>query len=210
MDLPARKPIRLKNYDYSSPGAYFITICTRDKRCILSSIETTSGNAVGEGLAPPAPRLSAAGRIVEEQILSLPVRFPGLSIDSYVVMPNHIHLLLTIKYEMGGASPSPTVKTNVIDAVRALKSFSSRLSGVGPIWQRSFYGHIIRNDDDCRQIAEYIAANPARWKTGPPPPGADQGGPVFPQPRHWRAESEAGPPMASAARWTEDRFYPET
>ncbi len=154
MDLPERKPIRLRDYDYSSPGAYFITICTRGKECVLSRI------LVGEGLAPPAVALTAIGRIVEEQLRLLPGRFPSLSVDRYVIMPNHIHLLLTLSGDSaGGASPSPTI-TNMVGA---LKSQTSRLSGMAPLWQRSYYDHVIRNGDDHRQIAEYIDANPARW-----------------------------------------------
>ncbi len=154
MDLPERKPIRLRDYDYSSPGAYFITVCTRGKECVLSRI------LVGEGLAPPAVALTAIGRIVEEQVRLLPGRFPSLSVDRYVIMPNHIHLLLTLSGDSaGGASPSPTL-TNMVGA---LKSQTSRLSGMAPLWQRSYYDHVIRNGDDYRQIAEYIDANPARW-----------------------------------------------
>ena len=163
MDRPVRKPIRLKNYDYSAPGAYIITICTREKRCILSEIVKPDGRDVGEGLAPPVVRLSAVGRVAEEQVLSLSSRFPGLSIDDYVIMPNHIHLLVSLHRDPGGASPSPTAGTNVVNAVRTLKSLPARLSGTGPLWQRSYYDHIIRNEDDYRQIAEYIEANPARW-----------------------------------------------
>ena len=164
MDRPTRKPMRLKDHDYSAPGAYFITVCTRDKRRILSGIEKPLGETVGEGLAPPAVCLSASGRIVEEQIRALPARFPGLSVDRYVVMPNHVHLLISLSHVSGGASPSPTRGSSMTDAVRTLKSLSSRLSGSGPLWQRSYYDHIVRNEDDYRQIAEYIDANPARWR----------------------------------------------
>ena len=72
MDLPKRKQIRLRAYDYSAPGAYFVTICTHDRRCILSSI------AVGEGLAPPAVALTPIGQIVEEQIQAIPARYPAI------------------------------------------------------------------------------------------------------------------------------------
>ena len=75
MDLPKRKPLRLPEYDYSSPGAYFVTICTHDRRCILSSI------AVGEGLAPPAVALTPIGQIVEEQIQAIPARYPAIGIE---------------------------------------------------------------------------------------------------------------------------------
>ena len=157
MELPKRKPIRLPEHDYSSPGAYFITICTHARRCILSTI------TVGEGLAPPVVTLSSVGRCVKEQILALPARYPTVHIDNYVIMPNHVHLLLTFRMASGGASPSPTL----FDVVRVLKSLSTRLSraqlGDLPLWQRSFHEHVIRNEHDYREIWEYIDANPARW-----------------------------------------------
>ena len=103
LQLPQRKATRLKGYDYSSPGVYFITICTQNRKCMLSDL------VVGEGLAPPETRLSEIGRIAEEQILALEERFPSVSIDRYVVMPNHIHILLLLREQAGGASPSPTV-----------------------------------------------------------------------------------------------------
>ena len=84
-ELPNRKPLRLRDYDYSSPGAYFVTICTRDRKCFLSRI------AVGEGLAPPEIRLTVIGKCVEEQIHALPRRYPSVTVDKHVIMPNHIH-----------------------------------------------------------------------------------------------------------------------
>ena len=75
-------------------------------------------------------------------------------------MPNHVHLLLTLtECGSGGASPSPTIT----DMVGTLKSQTSRLSGMAPLWQRSYYDHVIRNEEDYRQIAEYIETNPAKW-----------------------------------------------
>ena len=154
MDLPERKPMRLRDYDYSSPGAYFITICTRWKECVLSRI------LVGEGLAPPAVALTAIGRIVEEQVRLLPGRFPSLSVDRYVIMPNHIHLVLTLSGDSaGGASPSPTI-TNMVGA---LKSQTSRLSGMAPLWQRSYYDHVIRGERDYSETWAYMDGNPGRW-----------------------------------------------
>lgn len=157
MDLPKRKQIRLPDYDYASPGAFFVTICTQDRRCILSDI------AVGEGLAPPEPRLSTIGRIVDEQVRDLSRRYPCVEIDKYVIMPNHVHVIASIRETTGGASPSPTL----IDVVRVLKSMTTRLSrpllGGVPLWQRSFHEHVIRGEADYREIWKYIDNNPARW-----------------------------------------------
>lgn len=118
MELPKRKQLRLPSYDYSTPGAYFVTICTHEKKCILATIIP-----VGEGLAPPETELSALGQIVRDQIEALPLRYPNISIDYYVIMPNHVHLLISLSTGeiSGGASPSPTV----IDAVRTVKSISA-------------------------------------------------------------------------------------
>ena len=107
--------------------------------------------------------LSPIGQCVKEQLLALPKRYPAVQIDNYVIMPNHIHLLVSFNMDSGGASPSPTL----FDVVRVLKSLSTRLSrdnlGNLPLWQRSFHEHVIRNDIDYREIWEYIDANPAKW-----------------------------------------------
>ena len=99
-ELVRRKPTRLYRHDYSTPGAYFITVCTKNKEKILSN--------VGEGLAPPAPHLSVYGKIAEQQLLNLEKRYPNVTLDKYVIMPNHIHMILVLKETAGGASPSPT------------------------------------------------------------------------------------------------------
>ena len=90
MDLPKRKQIRLPDYDYSVPGAYFVSICTHEKRCILSEI------TVGAIHESPAVRPTDAGIIVQRVVSSLPRRYSNLTVDHFVIMPNHIHLLLRI------------------------------------------------------------------------------------------------------------------
>lgn len=102
MELQTRKPNRLKNYDYSQNGAYFITICVQDRKPILSQI------IVGEGLAPPVLKLLPFGERIKEQINNLEIRYENVKIDNYVIMPNHIHILMRIENQTGGASPSPT------------------------------------------------------------------------------------------------------
>ncbi len=95
MDCPKRKQIRLPEYDYSSPGAYFVTICTHERRCILSEIDA------GTLHESPAAyvRLTEIGQIVQKTVETLPVRYPDLTVDHSVIMPNHIHLLLRIDEE---------------------------------------------------------------------------------------------------------------
>ena len=151
MELPKRKPIRLPDYDDSRPGAYFITICTKDRRCILSDISVGA-----DALGGPNLQLTDTGKVVEQYILSTD-HIPGFRVDKYVVMPNHIHMILRIGSGPPGAS-APTVS----DAVGALKRLVNRRLG-HDIWQRSFHEHVIRNENDYREIWEYIDANPAKW-----------------------------------------------
>ena len=157
MVLPKRKPNRLKNYDYSQNGAYFITICVQDRKPILSRI------AVGEGLAPPETILLPFGKIVQEQLLDLQNRFQNISIDHYVIMPNHIHILMRLN-DAGRASPSPTT---VSDIVRVFKSMTAReckkITPVDKLFQRSFYDHIIRDEYDYQTKWQYIDDNPKKW-----------------------------------------------
>ncbi len=88
MELPKRKNIRLKDYDYSQNAAYFVTICTQNRECLLGEI------VVGQGLC--SCRLSPIGNIVEEEINALPIRYTGITISNFIVMPNHIHMIMEI------------------------------------------------------------------------------------------------------------------
>ncbi len=156
MALPQRKPTRLKAYDYSTPGAYFVTICTEDRKCILSDI-TVGADALGG----PLVRLTPEGQIVERYILSTE-NIPGIHIDKYVIMPNHVHLILLVD-EMDGPprASAPTMEA-VPNAVSALKRLVNRALGRN-IWQRSYHDHVIRGEADYREIWQYIDTNPARW-----------------------------------------------
>ncbi|MBE6998021.1 MAG: hypothetical protein E7427_07625 [Ruminococcaceae bacterium] len=151
MELPKRKPMRLPEYDYAGHGAYFVTICTKDRRCILSNI-TVGADAPGG----PNVQLTDTGKTVEQYIQSME-RMAGFHVDKYVVMPNHIHMILSVDNGPPRAS-APTVS----DAVGALKRLVNRRLG-RDIWQRSFHEHVIRNEQDYREIWEYIDENPARW-----------------------------------------------
>ena len=154
MELPQRKPTRLRNYDYSSDGYYFVTICTKGKQKILCDI-------VGGG-AYDAPQieLSKYGDITEKYILSTN-NIPELAVDKYVIMPNHVHLILVIK---NGTSRAPSPTNNIIShAVSTLKRFVNKEIGKN-IFQRSFHDHIIRDQNDYRKIWEYIDDNAAKWQ----------------------------------------------
>ena len=161
MDLPERKPIRLPDYDYSSPGAYFVTICTQGRRCVLSNI-TVGADALGG----PLVQLTESGKVVEKTILSTE-RIEGLHVDNYVIVPNHIHMILRIDADGRGSDNGPPrasapTEAKIPSAVGALKRLVHRQTG-RQIFQRSYHEHVIRNEADYRAIWTYIDANPGKW-----------------------------------------------
>ena len=154
--LPRRKHPRLNHYDYSTAGAYYVTICTHNRRCLLSHI-------VGRGLAPAGTQYTAYGQIAEEQLFLLEKRYPSLKIDQYVIMPNHIHAILFLD-ELTGAIPRPTI-TDVICAYKSLTTREcKKVRPIEKLFQTSFYEHVIRGRDDYDEIAEYIINNPKQWE----------------------------------------------
>lgn len=155
--LPKRKSPRLKSFDYSTTGAYFITICTQNRKNILSTI-------VGEG--SPLPKLSHYGEIANLWIQKLPEKYHEISVDCYVIMPNHIHLLLSVMKDDGRGDPSPTVDTAMGWLKYQITKEINKLRGTlgEKLLQRSFFDHIIRNQDDYYEIYKYIYENPLRWK----------------------------------------------
>ena len=159
MNLPNRKPTRLKYYDYSQPGTYFITICTKDKKKVLSDI------IVGQGLAPAENRLSLYGNIAKEQLESLETRYNGIKIQNYVIMPNHIHILISNYDITAGASPCPTI-SDVICTFKSLTTRFCKQEGFNEkhLFQSSFHDHIIRDETDYKKIWEYIDTNIIKWK----------------------------------------------
>ena len=165
-ELPKRKHPRLKKYDYSSAGAYFITICIDRRKCLLSRIKNFNDASVGRGLAPAVTKgieYTKYGQIAEEQLLLLEKRYPYLKIDRYVIMPNHIHAVLILGNRTAGASPRPTVE----DIVCAYKSLTTReckkIGLASNLFQTSFFEHVIRDQKDYEKIVKYIHENPAGW-----------------------------------------------
>ncbi len=156
MDIPKRKPNRLPEFDYSTPGAYFITICVKGKKCILADI-------VGGGaLDAPRKYLTPLGRIAEKHILS-GNRIPNIRVDKYVIMPNHIHLLLAVTEADGPPKASAPTTAIIPHFVSTFKRFCHRDAGI-KIFQRSYHDHIIRREADYLKIWEYIDNNPAKWE----------------------------------------------
>lgn len=154
MEFQERKANRIPEYDYSTIGAYFVTVCTQDRRKILSSI-------VGDGSSVPKP----IGRIAEEMIAQIPNKYPSVTVDKYVIMPDHIHLLLRFDWDLGTENPSPTLG-NVIGwykyQVTKQVDLHINLNG-SKLFQRSYYDHIIRNQKDYNEIWQYIENNPLKW-----------------------------------------------
>ena len=154
MDLPKRKPTRLKEYDYSTPGAYFITVCVKDKKELLSKIS----NVVGEGLcALPKNELTPIGKEVEKSIQYINNNYTGIKIDKYVIMPNHIHLIVILDDEGGHGNPP------LQSVIGQLKSYTTNKFS-DTLWQRSYHDHIIRGEKDYRKIWEYIDTNVIKWE----------------------------------------------
>jgi len=159
-DLPTRKPNRLKNYDYSQNGAYFITICVKGKHEMLGEI--VNGQAM----------LSEYGFVVKGEIENIPSIRKECIIENYVVMPNHIHIIVRIVGDDGNrpadtgclhrADCHPPLRKSVSNMVQGFKGAVTRQIGFS-FWQRSFHDHIIRNEVDYNRISAYIDNNPARW-----------------------------------------------
>jgi putative transposase len=154
---PRRSSLRLKNFDYSTAAVYFLTVCTSERKTILG--------ASLEGKV----RASAMGRIVSECWFELPYHYAHLELGAFIVMPNHVHGLISLRDPVGaGLRPAPTTAT-LSEIVGVFKSFSSRrihaanASSPKKIWQRGYYEHIVRNPEECERIKRYILKNPARW-----------------------------------------------
>jgi putative transposase len=164
-DHPVRKRIRLAPHSYKQSSAYFVTVCTHEKQCLLSSID-------GQSVV-----LTNYGEIVRAAWLDIPSRFAGLALDEYVIMPNHLHGILCF-VGAGLARPSsatkPANELSLSNVMRVFKSVSTvaincTLHTPGrPLWQRSYFDHIIRDAEDHAIHQRYILENPARWAAKQP------------------------------------------
>ncbi|HUV52707.1 MAG TPA: transposase [Dehalococcoidia bacterium] len=156
-----RRSLRLKEYDYSQAGAYFVTLCTKNHESILGKID--------EGII----RLSPAGKVVEAFWKDLPSRYPNVELDAFVVMPNHTHG--SIMMSVGAIHELPPyqqtsrrrmllpkiigyIKMNTARRINQLRNAPGT-----PVWQRSYYEHVIRNEKFLNDTRQYIAENPLRW-----------------------------------------------
>ena len=178
-----RKSIRLKNYDYAQNGMYFITICTHNREPILSKISKIGD--VGAGLVPAHDEknniykieLTHIGKIIENEIYNLEKNNP-IIIESYVIMPNHIHFIINFgKLQWNGNEKNDICLRQAQDLplvpniVRDFKSktsleyikFNKQIGEYKKLWQRNYYEHIIRDKNEYYKICEYIKNNPIRY-----------------------------------------------
>jgi putative transposase len=160
-----RRSIRLREYDYTEVGAYFVTICTYNRECLFGEI------VLGE------MRLNGFGKGIEEEWLRTAVARPYVELGDVVIMPNHVHGIVSIRDEgRGKARLAPTTGTfggpvarSLPTIIGAFKSASTKqineMRGTpgAPLWQRNYFEHVIRNEAELNRVREYIAANPARW-----------------------------------------------
>ncbi len=153
---------RLSGFDYSSNGAYFITMCSKDNKCILSNI------SVGRD-AHDAPQLvlTEYGRVVENEIIKMNEIYDYVKAEKFVIMPNHIHMMLIVSTtdSYGALRASHPTKSVVSTYVGTLKRFVNKSISEN-IWQKSFYDHIIRDEEDYLNHLQYIDKNPRKWLMG--------------------------------------------
>ncbi|MDH4471854.1 MAG: transposase [Fluviicola sp.] len=154
--LPRRKIIRLSNYDYSRDNLYFVTTRVNDQVCCLGEIENGELN------------LNEYGKIVEIQLNWLENQYPYVKIHSSIIMPDHVHLILEINRTMVLNQPIEMKIKSLSELMGAFKTTSSKhihLAGLTAFfWQRSFYEHIIRDEQSYQNIVRYIENNPKNWK----------------------------------------------
>ena len=164
--LPRRRSLRLKDYDYTQSGAYFVTICAQRKSCLF-------GRIVNDAM-----QLNDAGEMIQQVWHELPSHYPGVDIDAFVVMPNHVHGIIVLESEPGqapGAALTDQGSTMSLgDVVHRFKSLTTAQYRHGvktkgwrtfprQLWQRDYYEHVIRNEEELNRIRQYIIANPVQW-----------------------------------------------
>ena len=153
MELPKRKRNRLTEYDYSTPNTYFITICTENR----ANLFWEDAKAIID--RPENVPLTNLGIIVRQSIYDIPTHYPAITVNHAVVMPNHIHLLLQIHTDADGR---PMVAPTIATVINQTKGVISKKAGFS-VWQKGFYDHVIRSEQDYLEIWNYIEGNPGKW-----------------------------------------------
>ena len=139
---PQRKNPRMKDYDYSTPGYYFVTICTWEKQCLFGQ----------------PSQLNTLGKMADHAMMKIPMHFPDVHIDKYVIMPNHVHAIIVLTTHQHCLS-------TVIGSYKAFVTKEARHTLPGKkIWQASFHDHAIRDQQGYEKIWQYIDSNPQLWE----------------------------------------------
>lgn len=171
-----RKEIRLEGYDYSRNGAYFVTVCTKNKMCIFWDNNdkyrpiTTENNdvpIVGTAIGRPdcntgKIHLSEYGRYVKQGLMNIQKHYPMVYVDKFVIMPNHIHVIIridTVSYLGGRPMAVPTIS----QVINQFKGWVSKRAGFH-VWQGRFHDHILRNEHEYTGAWQYIENNPINWQ----------------------------------------------
>lgn len=162
-----RRSIRLKGYDYSQAGVYFVTIVTQDRRCLFGEVMDRQ------------MRFNKAGQVAKRCWVDIPDHFPHVELDTFVVMPNHVHGIIVITDAVGAKnfsplqigrttrlgmrSPSKTVGSIVRGFKIGVTKWFRQHTDIYNVWQRNYREHIIRNEESLNRIRQYLAENPLRW-----------------------------------------------
>ena len=152
--MNSRKNNRLEFYDYSQNGAYFVTICAKDKQKIFWNNQQCSVGAVS---GRPQDKLNHLGLIEK-----IPLYYQNITVDKYVIMPNHVHLIIRI--DNNDINGRPMTAPTLSQIVNQFKGYCSKQIG-HPVWQKSFHDHIIRNQADYNRIWEYVDTNAIKWES---------------------------------------------
>jgi len=163
-----RKNMRLRGYDYSRAGLYFLTPVLKNRAHLFGEIRRTD-----DSRGRPVMILNDAGRMVDNEWLKIADRFPNVVLHEYVVMPNHFHCIIEIvgdEERTTRVAPTVTVgdiigafqSITTVEYIRGVKKYGWQRFD-GKLWQRNYYDHIIRNDKSYQNISEYIVNNPAKW-----------------------------------------------
>ncbi len=161
MERPERKQIRLPEYDYSRPGYYFVTICTAVRNHdILCSIDSVGAAALG---GPPHVALTPAGQVVQQLIYNIDRVYSHVTVDTFAIMPDHVHLILALQIPEDGSPRAATPTNSIPRIVNTLKGLAVKQTGIRALWQRDYYEHVIRNATDLAETRQYIQNNPMKW-----------------------------------------------
>lgn len=161
-----RKPLRLQGYDYKKPGYYFVTACARQRGENVFASISLQEETVGAIMNRPLVQISLTrpGQAVRQAIFGIPAHYRNVAVDTYVIMPDHVHMILAIRASGDGRLIAAPTAVGLSVVMQQFKRTVSKAIGV-PLWQRGYYDHIIRQEEDLRAFRQYILENPLNWKS---------------------------------------------